>query len=391
MAMEKLLALMADKKASDLFLAAGATVQIKINGSAIAVNQQTLEPQGVERLLREILTDAQWARFEADNELNTGYNLSGVGSFRISVFRQRGNPSAVIRYIPGEVPGFASLGLPPILTELIMEKRGLLLVVGSTGSGKSTTLASLIDHRSQHAPGHILTLEDPIEFNFRHRRSLVNQRQIGTDTESLAVALRNALRQAPDCLLIGEIRDTETMSAAIAYAQSGHLVLSTLHANNAVHALNRIVGFYSPDNRSVLLADLAASLRCVVSQRLIPAVAGGRLPAIEILLNSTHISELIEQGRLGEIREAIEKSMAPGSQTFERALVDLVRSKRVTLDHALAQADSPGNVLWLLENADPLPAAQAPSPQRGSATGAQPGGKPPVDEGPSFSNFMLNV
>ena len=403
MAMDRLLTLMSEKKASDLFLSPGAAVQIKINGAMAAVNQQPLEPASVEHLLREVLTERQWAQFEQDNELNIGYGLRGVGSFRFSVFRQRGSAAAVVRYIPGEVPGFDTLGLPPFLTEMVMEKRGLLLMVGATGSGKSTTLASLLDYRNQHASGHILTLEDPIEYTFRHRRSLVNQRQIGTDTQALDVALRNALRQAPDCLMIGEIRDTDTMSAAIAYAQSGHLVLSTLHANTAAHALTRILGFYAPENRRVMLSDLAATLRCVVSQRLLPATAGGRIAAVEILTNTTLISELIEQGRIGEVREAMEKSLSPGSQTFERALVALVRSKKVTLDDALAQADSPTNLLWLLENVDdqPLPGratpAATPAARRPAVTGAggtAPSGDPDATraaDGPSFSGFSINL
>jgi twitching motility protein PilU len=391
MAMERLLALMAEKKASDLFIAAGTPVQIKINGTTVPINQQRLDPPTIESLLREVLTDKQWAQFDHESELNVGYGLRNVGSFRFSLFRQRGTPAAVVRYIPGDVPQFESLNLPPVLSELIMEKRGLILVVGSTGSGKTTTLASLLDHRNTHRSGHILTLEDPIEYTFRHKRSVVNQRQIGTDAVSLEVALKNALRQAPDCLMIGEIRDVETMSAAIAYAQSGHLVLSTLHANNASHALNRIVGFYTPENRRVLLSDLSTTLRCVVSQRLVRSAAGGRLPAVEILLNTTFVSELIEQGRLSEVKEAMEKSMAPGSQTFERALVDMVRAKQITKEDALAQSDSPTNLLWLLENTEDASIEPgAPPPMRGPELPSLAEAKK-APEGPTFSEFMLNI
>jgi len=389
MAMERLLALMAEKKASDLFIAAGTAVQIKINGTTVPINQQRLDPASVDALLREVLTDKQWATFELESELNMGYGLRNVGSFRFSLFRQRGTTAAVVRYIPGDVPQFESLHLPPILSELIMEKRGLLLVVGSTGSGKTTTLASVLDYRNQHRSGHILTIEDPIEYTFRHKRSVVNQRQVGTDAVSYDVALRNALRQAPDCLMIGEIRDVETMSAAIAYAQSGHLVLSTLHANNAAHALNRIVSFYTPENRRVLLSDLSTTLKAVVSQRLIRSSSGGRVPAVEILLNTTFISELIEQGRLSEIKEAMEKSMAPGSQTFERALVELVRTKRVSKEDALAQSDSPTNLLWLLENTEDV-AAPLSSPLPSNVEANTPTDKKPAD-GPTFSEFMLNI
>ncbi len=409
MAIERLLGLMAEKKASDLILAAGTPPQIKINGTTVPVSQQSMTPAAVVALLREALTDEQWRQYERDQELNIGYGLRDVGSFRFSVFRQRNSTAAVIRYIPGDVPSFESLNLPPILTQLVMEPRGLILVVGATGSGKSTTLASLIDHRNQNRSGHILTLEDPIEFTFKHKRSVVSQRQIGTDTESLNIALRNALRQAPDCLMIGEIRDAETMNAAVTFAQSGHLVMATLHANNAPHALTRIVNFYAPENRRVMLTDLASTLKVVISQRLVKSISGGRAAAVEILLNTTLISELIEQARLSEIKEAMEKSMAAGSQTFERALVDLIRSKRVTKNDALAQSDSPTNLLWLLENSEDtlnlprpdtgLPTLSMPaSPPAAAPAGAPradgtppPPPTPPAAPGASFSEFMLNI
>ncbi|HCN89463.1 MAG TPA: type IV pili twitching motility protein PilT, partial [Oxalobacteraceae bacterium] len=239
-------------------------------------------------------------------------------------FRQRGTVSAVLRYIPSHIPPMESLYIPPILGDLIMEKRGLMLVVGSTGSGKSTTIASMLDHRNEHRTGHILTLEDPIEFLFRNKKSIVNQREIGTDSKTLGIALKNALRQAPDCILIGEIRDKDTMSAALAYAQSGHLVVATLHANNSYQALTRIINFYPIETRQSLLPDLAATLRAIVSQRLIPTVDGGRRAAVEVLLNTRYVAELIEQGEIGQIKEAIEKSMSPGSQTFEQALMQLL-------------------------------------------------------------------
>lgn len=383
MVMDRLFRLMAEKKASDIYLAPGSPVHIRINGQTIPVNQQALDPSMIESLLHEILTERQWLEFVERHELNTGLSVPEVGSFRISVMQQRGTPAAVIRYIPGDIPPLESLNLPPALADLVMEKRGLVLVVGATGSGKSTTLAAMLDHRNALRSGHILTFEDPIEFTFRNRRSIVNQRQIGTDTESFASGLKSAMRQAPDCILIGEIRDIETMSAALAYAQSGHLVLSTLHANNAYNALNRVVNFYAPENRPVLLSDLSTSLRAIVSQRLVRNVDGGRTAAVELLLNTRRIAELIEPGQLGDIREAMERSLAPGCQTFEQALVAMVNSGRISRDEALANADSPTSLLWLLEN-------RPGDPPKAAAAAADPAREPQPPDTQSFSTIPLD-
>ena len=392
--MDRLLTLMAQKKASDLFLAPGSPVQFKLNGLTVPINDQKLDPPTVVALIKEVVDEKNWRKFEEDHELNVGYGIREVGSFRINVFKQRGTAAAVIRYIPGDIPKFDTLGLPDVLKDLIIQKRGLLLVVGSTGSGKSTTLASLLDFRNELKTGHILTLEDPIEFVFRNRRSIVNQRQIGTDTVSLQTALKNAMRQAPDCIFIGEIRDVETMTAAIAYAQSGHLVVATLHANNANNALNRILTFYTPENRPVLLQDLATTLRGVVCQRLLKSTTGGRVPAVEVLLNTRHIQELIEQSRLSEIKEAMEKSMAQGSVTFDQALAVLLSEKKITKEEALANADSATNLLWMLENAkakNPEPGAVQQNAGNDSRPGVAPAPGQPNAEGASFSEFLLNI
>jgi len=317
-AMKRLFQLMADKKASDIFLSVGSPINIKINGVAVPVNQTVLNAQAVQALLYEVLNEKQIKEYEEEMELNTAYALDGVGAFRISAFRQKGSPAVVIRFIPGDVPKFDTLGLPDILKEIIMQKRGLILMVGATGSGKSTSLSAMLDLRNEQRSGHILTLEDPVEFIFKNKKSIVNQREVGTDTKSFETALKNALRQAPDCILIGEIRDKQTMGMALAYAQSGHLALATLHANNSYHAMNRIISFYPLENRPTLLLDLSAALQAIVSQRLVRTKAGTRRAAVEVLLNTRHISELIEKGDINEIKEAMEKSMAPGSQTFEQ-------------------------------------------------------------------------
>jgi twitching motility protein PilU len=350
-AMKRLFQVMADKKASDIFMSVGAPINIKINGVAVPVNQAIMTGDTVRQLLYEMLNESQIKEFEDEMELNTSISIPGVGSFRISAFRQKGAPAVVVRYIPNIIPPIDTLGLPEVLKEVIMQKRGLILMVGATGSGKSTSLSSMLDFRNERKSGHILTLEDPVEFIFQNKKSIVNQREVGTDTKAFEVALKNALRQAPDCILIGEIRDKQTMSMALAYAQSGHLCLATLHANNSYHAMNRIINFYSLENRPALLLDLAAALASVISQRLVRTKTGQRVVACEVLLNTRHIAELIEKGEIGEIKEALEKSMAPGSQTFEQSLFKLFMDGKITQDEAMANADSATNMLWLINQA----------------------------------------
>ena len=342
---------MAEKKASDIFLSVGAPINIKINGNAVPVNQTVMTGDAVKTLLYEVLNEKQIKEYEDELELNTAYALEGVGAFRISAFRQKGTPAVVVRYIPGSIPPLDSLGVPEVLKEVIMAKRGLILMVGATGSGKSTSLSAMIDYRNERKAGHILTLEDPVEFIFQNKKSIVNQREVGTDTKNFSIALKNALRQAPDIILIGEIRDKDTMGMALAYAQSGHLALATLHANNSYHAMNRIINFYPLENRPSLLLDLSAALQSIISQRLIRTKTGGRMAAVEVLLNTRHVAELIEKGEINEIKDALEKSMSPGSQTFEQALFKLFMDGKITQEEAMANADSATNMLWLINQA----------------------------------------
>ena len=350
MIFDKLFRLMAEKQASDIYVSAGAPIHIKIQGTTIPINQQVMDPATTQRMAYEMMTPEQIKRFEDAREMNLSFGVRGVGNFRVNVLWQRGSISVVVRFIQGVIPSLETLGLPPVLAEIIMEKRGLVLVVGATGSGKSTTIASMIDHRNTNRAGHILTIEDPIEYLFKHKKSVVNQREIGMDTLSWGDALKNAMRQAPDCILIGEIRDRETMQAALAYAQTGHLCLATLHANNAYHALNRIINFFPLENRGLLFLDLSVSLKCIISQRLVKKPDSRRIPAVEILLNTRHIAELIERGEVNAIKEAMEQSLAPGSQTFEQDLFRLFREATITMDEALANADSPTNLSWLINN-----------------------------------------
>jgi twitching motility protein PilU len=359
------------------------------------VNQTILSASAVQSLLYEVLNEHQVREFEEELELNTAYTLEGVGTYRISAFRQKGTPAVVVRYIPGQVPPLDSLNLPPVLKEVVMQKRGLILMVGATGSGKSTSLAAMIDFRNAEKSGHILTLEDPVEFIFKNRKSIVNQREVGTDTKAFPIALKNALRQAPDVILIGEIRDRDTMSMALQYAQSGHLCMATLHANNSYHAMNRIISFYPLENRPTLLLDLSASLQAVISQRLVRTKAGSRKPACEVLLNTRHISELIEKGEINEMKEAMEKSMAPGSQTFEQALFKLFIEGDITQDEAMLNADSATNMLWLINQATAgqITSGQVPTlPSGGAREGEKKEGLLAGGKGDSnFTNIKIDV
>ena len=376
--MRRILQLMADKNASDVYLSPGSPATVRIEGHCVPVNSQLLPHDAPLQLLGEIVSPRQLEELQAKGELNVAVALQGLGSFRISGMRQRGSYAAVIRYISFAIPKIASLKLPRVLQDLIMEKRGLILMVGATGTGKSTTLASLIDYRNERVGGHILTMEDPIEYRFSNKKSIINQRQVGSDTESLEIGLKNGLRQAPDVIMIGEIRDRETMAAAIMYAQTGHLCLATLHANNSYHALNRILSFYPLETRAALLGDMAAALKAVVSQRLIPGTDGKRLPAVEVLLNTKLISELIEKSDFSGIRDAMEKAMAEGSQTFEHDIARLIQTQQITREQGLAFSDSPTNLMWRLQNtAQVNPNATAAEQEAGSE--------------PTFADLSLDV
>ena len=350
MYLDRLFELMAEKQASDLFISCGAPINIKIDGVALPINTQVMDPVTVRKIAYEMMSEPQIERFEQTHEMNIAHVKERLGNFRINIMRQRGTVSMVIRYIRGEIPEFESLNLPSALLGMITAKRGLVLLVGSTGSGKSTTMASLLDHRNSQLAGHILTIEDPIEYLFRHRKSIVNQRQVGEDTESYHAALINGLRAAPDVLMIGEVRDRETMQHVLIHALTGHLCLTTLHANNSYHALARIINMYPHDARTGLLSDLAVSLRAIVSQRFVRNKAGKLQPAVEIMMNSTHVAELIKAGDIDKIAEAMQQSLYPGSQTFEQALCRMYLDGLISYDEALQTADSPTNLSWLINH-----------------------------------------
>jgi len=338
------LEIMVQKKASDIFFTTAAPVNIKIDGITRAIGETPFPPGQVQKLAYTILSEEQIQRFEETYELDMAYSVNDIGRFRINLFKQRGEVSMVIRYIQWKVPSIEELGLPKVLSQLVMEKRGLILVCGSTGQGKSTTLASMLDYRNLNTTGHILTLEDPIEFIYHHEKSIVNQREIGLDTKSYAAALRHAVREAPDAILIGEIRDQETMKHAISYADTGHLCLSTLHATNTEQALQRIVNFFPESAREQLYMDLSLSLRAIIAQRLVVGVDGKLIPTLEILINNANIRKIIREGEINTIKEVLGKKINSELVSFEDDLIRLHNEGKISMDAAMANADLPGNV-----------------------------------------------
>ncbi len=348
------LQLMVEKDASDLFFSVGAPVNIKIQGDTRAVGDKALSSKDARDLAYALMNDTQAAAYEGNLELNMAVSVEKLGRFRVNVYRQRGETAMVIRYIKSRIPSIEQLGLPEILKQLIMEKQGLVLVVGATGSGKSTTLASMVEYRNSNRTGHILTIEDPIEFIHEHKMSVVDQREVGLDTLSYQEALKNALREAPDVIVIGEIRDRDTMRHALHFAETGHVCLSTLHANNANQTMERIINFFPDTAHHGVLLDISQHLRAIISQRLILGVDGRRLPAVEIMLNTPFISELIGDGRIGEIKDAIEQGAFNGMQTFDQCLYKLHKEGKISMESALQYADSRNNLRlkFRLENPD---------------------------------------
>jgi twitching motility protein PilU len=339
--MHDLLRLMAQKNGSDLFITANFPPAIKVDGKVTPVSSQVLTSQHTSELARSIMNDRQAAEFETSKECNFAISPSGIGRFRVNALLQQGRVGVVCRTINLTIPTLSDLGLPTVLKDIAMTKRGLVIFVGGTGTGKTTSLAALVDHRNRNSHGHIITVEDPIEFVHEHKNCIVTQREIGVDTDSWEAALKNTLRQAPDVILMGEVRDRETMDHAIAFAETGHLCLATLHANSTNQAIDRIINFFPEERRHQLLMDLSLNLRALVSQRLLPKKDGkGRVAAIEILLNSPLISDLIFKGEVQEIKEIMKKSRELGMQTFDQALFDLYEGGRVTYEDALRNADS---------------------------------------------------
>ena len=338
------LRLMVAKEASDLYLTTGAMPSMRIQGEIRAIENSPMPPGRVKEVAYKVMNQEQIAEFEKNPEMNLAISESGVGRFRVNIFMQRNQIGMVIRNIKVNIPSMESLGLPSSLTKLIMQKRGLILFVGATGSGKSTSLASLMDYRNNNSAGHIITIEDPIEFVHNHKKSIINQREVGVDTASYEEALKNTLRQAPDVILIGEIRDRQTMEHAITFAETGHLAISTLHANNANQAFDRIINFFPEERHNQLLMDLSLNVRGFVSQRLIPTLDGKRAAAIEILLGSPMIADLILKGEISKIKEIMAKSENIGMQTFDAALYKLYKEGRISLEEALRNADSQNNL-----------------------------------------------
>jgi len=352
MGFNDLLKMMIEKDGSDLFLTTGAPPSMKAHGKLIPLIDKKLPEGMVKKIAYQIMNDDQIAEFEKNPEMNLAIADPDIGRFRVNIFQQRGELGIVARNIKTEIPDAASLGLPPVLSDLIMSKRGIILFVGGTGSGKSTSLAALIDHRNKNSDGHIITIEDPVEFVHPHQGCIVNQREVGVDTNSYEEALKNTLRQAPDVILIGEIRSQETMEHALAFAETGHLCLSTLHANNANQALDRIINFFPDERHKQLFLDLSLNLVAFVSQRLIPTVDGKRAAAIEILIGTPRVCDLIKQGKVMEIKEVMEKSEQQGMKTFDSALFDLYREGKISYEEALKNADSKNNLRLKIQLAE---------------------------------------
>lgn len=344
MRFEQYLKFMAQKDASDLYLSTGAAPSVKLHGTLRPLERERLLAGAVKEVAYSVMDEEQIAAFEKKPEMNLALSRPGVGRFRVNIFMQRNDVAMVVRNIKIEIPDMESLGLPEILSKIIMAKRGLVLFVGATGSGKSTSLASLIDYRNTNTAGHIITIEDPIEFVHPHKKSIVNQREVGVDTDCYEDALKNTLRQAPDVILIGEVRDRDTMEFAISFAETGHLAISTLHSNNANQALDRIINFFPADRREQLLMDLSLNIQAIISQRLIPTPEGKRVAAIEILLGTPLLREMIKRGDVSEIKELMEKSEHLGMRSFDSALCKLYDDGKISLDEALKNADSQNNL-----------------------------------------------
>ena len=344
MELKDYLKLLASKDGSDLYLIPNAPPSAKFQGKLTPIEKATLTAMQTKEIAYGLMNEEQIKEFERSPEMNLAISETGVGRFRVNIYKQRNHPALVIRNIKTEIPNADNLGLPEILKKVVMIKRGLILFVGGTGSGKSTSLAALIDYRNANSFGHIITIEDPVEYLHTHKKCIVSQREVGVDTDSFEDALKNTLRQAPDVILIGEIRDRETMEHAIAFAETGHLAISTLHANNANQALDRIINFFPEERRNQLLTDLSLNVQAIVSQRLIPTVDGKRCAAIEILLGSPRVRELISRGDVGTIKEVMEKSEAAGMQTFDSHLINLYQDGKISLEEAIRNADSQNNV-----------------------------------------------
>ncbi len=338
------LSVMVEKDASDIYLTVASPPMYRIQGVVQPIGDHVFTPEEVEALAKSFMNERQWQQFSEQMEMNLALSYRRLSRFRVNAFRQRGSVGIVIRRIKVEIETLDQLGLPPILNEIAMSKRGLVLVVGATGSGKSTTLAAMIDYRNASASGHIITVEDPIEFVHRHKKSIVNQRELGFDTQSWNDALKNAMRQAPDVILIGEIRDSESMEAAITFADTGHLCLGTLHSTNSNQSFERILNFFPEERHAQILMQLSLNLRSIISQRLIPGVDGKRVPAIEILMDTPRVKELVKKGEVDIIKEAMEQGIQEGCQTFDHALFLLYKEGKITLEQALINADSANNL-----------------------------------------------